>query len=166
CRRRPSPPSRYAAGRGSSLRLRRVTANAYRRAERAPLKWPFPSGEIAAHLEVPGLLAILHRGLGHAVVGPRLAALGDPRRRDLDDDLLERRGLGEHTPGTAHVTDRAVADGLREHLLAVDQLGAIAPRVEHAVAPEDLTFVREVDRGHLEALGVDVLPHVELGPVG
>ena len=39
-------------------------------------------------------------------------------------------------------------------------------RVEHPVALEDLALVRHVDRRQLELLGGDVLPHVELGPVG
>ena len=38
--------------------------------------------------------------------------------------------------------------------------------VEHAVALEDLSLVREVDRRQLELLARDVLPHVELRPVG
>ena len=41
-----------------------------------------------------------------------------------------------------------------------------ARRVQHPVAREHLAFVGEVDRGHLELLLGDVLPHVELGPVG
>ena len=43
---------------------------------------------------------------------------------------------------------------------------AVGDRVEHPVAAEDLALVGEVDRRHLELLGLDVLPHVELGPVG
>ncbi len=39
-------------------------------------------------------------------------------------------------------------------------------RVEHPVALEDLALVREVDRRQLEPLARDVLPDVELGPVG
>src|SRR5581483_12037679 len=52
------------------------------------LRHPSPS-------EVALALAVLHRGLRGAVVGARLAALGDPRGGDLRDHLLDRarRGL-------------------------------------------------------------------------
>ncbi len=46
------------------------------------------------------------------------------------------------------------------------QLDEGADRVEHPVAREHLAVVREVDRGHLQGLLGEVLPHVELGPVG
>ena len=36
----------------------------------------------------------------------------------------------------------------------------------HAVAAEDVALVGEVDGGHLDALALDVLPDVHLGPVG
>src|SRR5438128_7189530 len=81
--------------------------------------------EVLAALEVAGLLAILHRGLGHPVVGSRLATLGDPRGGDLRDHLAQRPRAGAHAAGAAHVADGAIADGLGEHLLAVDQLGAL-----------------------------------------
>src|SRR5215210_2048903 len=41
-------------------------------------------------LEVPHSLAVLHGGLGRAVVGAGLAALGHARGGDLLDDVLER----------------------------------------------------------------------------
>jgi len=37
---------------------------------------------------------------------------------------------------------------------------------EHAVSLEDTAPVREVDRWHVDLLVADVVPHVELGPVG
>ena len=49
-------------------------------------------GAASAMLEVPRDLAVFHRGLGDAVVGARLAALGDPRRGDLGDDRAEVGG--------------------------------------------------------------------------
>src|SRR5206468_7651134 len=48
---------------------------------------------------------------------------------------------------------------------AVHALDVIGDRVEHPVAAEDLALVREVHQRDLEALGEDVLPDVELGPV-
>src|SRR3977135_1545506 len=89
-----------------------------------------------ASSEVPGLLAVLHGGLGNPVVRPRLAALGHPRGGDLEHDLVQRGGLRAHAARAAHVADRAVADRVRDDLLAVDQLGVLAPGVEHPVAAE------------------------------
>src|SRR3954451_15603473 len=56
-------------------------------------------------LEVANALPVLHRGFADAVVGARLAALGDARRRDLGDDLLERARFADHAAGAAHVAD-------------------------------------------------------------
>ena len=53
----------------------------------------------------------------------------------------------------------------RERILALHPLDELADRVEHPVAPEHLTLVREVDRRQLEPFAGDVLPDVELGPV-
>src|SRR5439155_12849585 len=64
-----------------------------------------------------------------------------------------------------HVADGAEAHRRHERVLAGEPLDVLAGRVEHPVAPEDLPLVREVDRRQLELLALDVLPHVELGPV-
>src|SRR4051812_15060334 len=132
------------------------------RSERATRPLPLP---LPLPLEVAGNLAVLHRGLADAVVRARLAALRDLRRRDLGDDVVQRGRGRRHGAGAAHVADRAVADARRERLLAVDELDVRRQRVEHAVPPEDLALVGEVDRRDLEALLGDVLPDVELGPV-
>src|SRR4051812_12333683 len=133
------------------------------RSERATEPYPWPLRPWP--LEVAGNLAVLHRGLADAVVRARLAALRDLRRRDLGDDVVQRGRGRRHGAGAAHVADRAVADARRERLLAVDELDVRRQRVEHAVPPEDLALVGEVDRRDLEALLGDVLPDVELGPV-
>src|SRR5262245_677524 len=96
-------------------------------------------------LEVANALAILHRRLAGAVVGPRLAALGDVRRRDLGDDLFERRRRRADAAGAAHVADGAEAHGLGERLLVGIALDVVADGVEHPVAPEHLARVGEVD---------------------
>src|ERR1700752_1769333 len=80
-------------------------------------------GDAGGVLEAPVLLAVLHGGLRDAVVGSRLAALGDRRGGDLEHNFGERQGARAHAAGAAHVTYGAVADGLGEDLLAVDQLG-------------------------------------------
>src|SRR4029079_14181591 len=145
------PWRRRAGGRSASTCRRRPTRRW--RASRDPL-------------EVALLLAVLHGGLGRAIVGARLAALGDVRRRDLGDDVLEGRGGGPYRARAAHVADRAVAHGRGERLLILHQLDELADRVEHPVAREPLALVGHVDVRQLELLGRDVLPHVELGPVG
>src|SRR3954447_1017818 len=116
-------------------------------------------------LEVANALPVLHRGFRDAVVGARLAALGDARRRDLGDDLVDRPRLADDAAGARHVAYGAEAHGRAERLLLGEALDEVGDRVEHPVAPEDLALVREVDRRQFEALARDVLPHVELRPV-
>src|SRR5919202_1978991 len=133
------------------------------RSERATEPYPLPLRPLP--LEVAGNLAVLHRGLADPVVGARLAALGDLRRGDLGDDGVELRRRRGDSARAAHVADGPVAHARRERLLAVDELDVGRERVEHPVAAEHLALVREVDRRDLEALLLDVLPDVELGPV-
>ncbi len=71
-----------------------------------------------------------------------------------------------HRARARHVADGAVADRHALRRLAVEQLDVLGDRVEHPVAGEHLALVGEVDRGQLEPLRRDVLPDVELGPVG
>src|SRR5271166_5310585 len=108
-----------------------VTADPLKPSARTPARGARPSNRSRRPLEVPGLLAVLHGGLGDAIIGAGLAPLGDRRRRDLQDDLLDARRPGQDAAGAAHVTDRPVADGVGEDLLAVDQLGPGVPGVDH-----------------------------------
>ena len=82
------------------------------------------------------------------------------------DDLLDRRRMRAHAPGARHVADRAEPHPFAERLLVRVPLDELGRGIEHPVALEDLALVREVDRGEIELLARDVLPHVELGPVG
>src|SRR5215211_3007531 len=68
-------------------------------------------------LEVAVTLAVLHRGLGEAVVGARLAALGHARGGDLRDHVAQRDRLRAHGAGAGHVADGAEAHRLLEHRL-------------------------------------------------
>src|SRR5258706_16416932 len=95
-------------------------------------------------LEVADTLTVLHRGFADAVVGTGLAALGDAGRSDLGDDVLEPRGVRQHTAGARHVADRAEAHGRGERLLVGEALDGLGDGVQHAVALEDLAPVREV----------------------
>src|SRR5207248_675077 len=125
--------------------------------------WPLPSMTVS--LEVATAFAVLHGRLAHSVVGARLAALGDARGCDLLNHGVERDRPRLHGARARHVAHRAVPHARLERLLAFDQLDEWAERIEHAVALEHLALVGEVDRGDLELLLGDVLPHVELGPV-
>src|SRR5581483_8408909 len=116
-------------------------------------------------LEVANALPVFHRRLADAVVGARLSTLGDTRRRDLRDDLLEGRRLTDDPARAAHVANRAKAHRGTEGILAGHPLHELRRRVEHPVTAEHLALVRVVDRRQLEILARDVLPHVELGPV-
>src|SRR5439155_26196109 len=91
-------------------------------------------------LEVANALPVLHRGLADAVVGARLAAFGDARRRDLVHHVVERARLADHAAGAAHVADGAEAHGRRERLLVGQPLDDVGARVYHPVAPEDLAL--------------------------
>src|SRR5690606_31419392 len=124
-----------------------------------------PVSTISPISEVPFALAVFHRRLGEAVVGARRAALGDARRRDLLDHLVDRGGPAAHRARARHVADRAEADGLLEDRLAGQHLEARRRRVEHPVALEPRALAREVELRDLDLLLADVLPHVELGPV-
>src|SRR5947208_336097 len=69
-------------------------------------------------------------------------------------------------PSPPRSRGRRRASARAQRLLTVDQLHERTDRVEHAVAREDLALVGKVDRGNLELLLGDVLPDVELGPIG
>src|SRR4051812_24665473 len=119
----------------------------------------------SVELEVTNALPVLHRGLADAVVGTGLPTLGDARRGDLADDLVDRLRVGDDAAGARHVADRAEANGGRERILALHPLDVVGGGVEHAVTPEHVALVREVDDRQLELLALDVLPDVELRPV-
>src|SRR5215207_253849 len=117
-------------------------------------------------LEVALALAVFHAGLTDAVVGPRGAALGDAGHRGLLDDRLYARCHRLDGAGAGGVAHGAKADGTLLDLLAVEQRDPRRLGQPHAVAVEHPPGVGEVDARQLDALGGDVLPDVELGPVG
>src|SRR5215831_13722949 len=100
--------------------------------------------------EVANALSVLHGGLAEAVVGARLAALGDSRGGDLLHDRLDGGRLRLDAARARHVADRAEANGGNERILALHPLDVRRGGVQHPVAAEDLPLVREVDRRQLE----------------
>src|SRR3984885_1065664 len=122
-------------------------------------------GNVVMGLEVPLALAVFHGGLREAVVRPRCSALGDPRRRDLADDPLDRVGRGAHCTSAGRITDGTEAHRLLADLFATLGAHPFAESQEHAVALEYFSFVRVIDGRKLDALAPDVLPDVELGPI-
>ena len=72
--------------------------------------------------------------------------------------------LGAHGAGDRHVAHGAVAHGGGERLGG--RRDVLRDGVEHPVVLEHLALVGEVDRRQLELLLLDVVPDVELGPVG
>src|ERR1700722_1518868 len=123
-------------------------------------------GRVVMGLEISFALAVLHCRLREAVVGPGGAAFGDSGTGDLADDLLDRVGTRAHRPGAGGVTHRAEAHGLLADLFGSLRAHPLAEGEQHAVAFDDLALVRVVDRRQLDPLPPDVLPDVELGPVG
>jgi hypothetical protein len=117
-------------------------------------------------IEIALALPVFHRRLAELVVAPGGAALGDPGRRDLGDHLGHGVRVGLHRGGQAGVADRPVADPAHADLLAVAGPAVWMDAEEHAAAGEHLPLVREVDRRQADALPLDVLPDVQLGPVG
>src|ERR687896_2626309 len=116
--------------------------------------------------EVAFLLAVFHGRLAGPVIRPGLAALGDAGGRDLLDDLIQRGGHRLDRTGAAHVAHGAVADHRLEHGLVLVAVGVRAVGQQHAVPFEHHARVREVDGWDLDLFPPDVVPDVELGPVG
>src|SRR6476646_3845939 len=83
------------------------------------------SSACCACSEIADTLAILHRRLGEAVIGPRLAAPGHACRRDLVAHLRDRCRAGHDAPRARHVADGAEADACGERLLAVHALDVV-----------------------------------------
>ena len=125
-----------------------------------------PAGQLdGRHQKYPSRFSVLHRRLRGPVVGPGLAAFGYGRGLGLGDHRRYVRCLRPHRPGDRQVADRAIAD----HGL-LDVFGRSRPDPcrfgeQDPVALQHPPAMGEVDRGQLELLGLDVAPHVELGPV-
>src|SRR6185503_16211070 len=119
CARRPRAGPRRStwsrtAGARSAWTCRRPPSPRWRTAGCPSIWWP---------LEVALLLAVFHRGLTRPVVGPGLAALGDPGGRDLLDHRVQGRRRRLHRAGAGRVAHGAVAHGRLERRLVVLPVG-------------------------------------------
>src|SRR5215211_1342226 len=116
--------------------------------------------------EIPLLLLPLHRGRRIVIDQPALA-LGRRRDEYLLDNGFEGLGLALDRAGERVAAERAKADlphprtfaGLERHALVVDH-------DQRAVARDHRTRLGEVERHDGNRFLIDVLPDVELGPVG
>src|SRR5881628_1561126 len=115
--------------------------------------------------EVSFLLAPFHGGFRGLVVHACGPALGDRSQRRLGDDLGGRCRRGLDRAGAADVADSAKAHRKLLDPFAGARWGDLRHRNEQAVAAQHRAAVGVVDGGHGEALALDVLPDVELGPV-
>src|SRR6267143_1683305 len=118
-----------------------------------------------SHLEVPLLLPSLHGGFRRLVVHPRRAALGQPRNPGFFDDFFCIESIGFDRASAADISDRAEAHRDLFHRFPRPWRRNRRHRNEQAAATHDRTAMHVVDRGHVQALALDVLPDVELGPV-
>ena len=92
-------------------------------------------------------------------------ALGAGRQEHLLDDVGERGRLRLDGPG-----ERVAAEGAEAHrahldLARLDRHAVVVDHDQRAVALDDRALGRVVERHDRDVLLVDVLPHVELGPV-
>src|ERR1700685_788658 len=114
-----------------------MVANRRRSMVSTPSSGPPAGGEpgnVVMGLEVPLTLAVFHRRLRKAVVGPGGSALGDPGRGDLTDDLLHRVGRGDHRSRAGGVPDGTEAHRLLADFLACPGAHPFADGQEHARA--------------------------------
>src|SRR4051812_17912519 len=112
------------------------------------------------------LLFLLHAcAAGIAVNHPALT-LRTPRHEHLGDDVLDRLRLALDRPRQRVATERAEAHLAHHRLLAVQREALVVDHQDHAVAFHRRPLRRIIQRHDLDLLLEDVLPHVELGPVG
>src|SRR5687768_16229114 len=139
-----------------------------------PMSVLFPSSTLPAvqmrrrplsTLEVSLTLLQLHRAV-LIVIDDAQLALGLPSGNQLLDDLRNGIGIGPDGAGARRAAERshAALDDLR--LLAGHRDDKRLFLDDQRVAPDDdLAFLREIERHDGDLFHVDVLPHVELGPV-
>src|SRR5574338_366311 len=118
-------------------------------------------------LEVALLLLLLHaRGARVAVDDPAFALRG-ARGEHLGDDLLDRLRVAFDRARQGIAAERPEPHLARDHRLArLEPHALIVDHQDHAVANHRRALRGEVERDDLDLLPEDILPDVELGPVG
>jgi hypothetical protein len=93
-------------------------------------------------------------------------ALGVLRRDQLFDDLRDGVGGRPDGPGAGRAAQRphAAHDALRP-LAGQQRDERLLERNQRVAAHDDLALLREIERHHGDAFGLDVAPDVDLGPV-
>ena len=119
------------------------------------------------HQKYPSRFFVFHRGVLVLVDQPP-GAFGDARGAHLGDDLLQRGGGAirpRRTAGSSRASGTAPA-GRPAFSPGSKRMRSSSTTIS---APSRTTVGRsggEIQRHHVDALGQDVGPHVELGPVG
>src|SRR5437868_1597119 len=122
--------------------------------------------EACAMSEIPFLLFLLHRG-GRVVIDDPALPLRTAGQQHLLDDLGERGGLAFHGTRERIAAERAESDaahlrlltGLQRHALVIDH-------DECPIALHNGTARRKIQGYERYVLQMDVLPDIELRPVG
>src|SRR4051812_28689027 len=115
--------------------------------------------------EIPLLLLLLHRR-ARIVIDHATLTLGRARKRHLADDRGQCVGIRLDRAGQRIAAERAEAHAPYRRLFAVAERHALV--VDHhqdAVTLDDGPLGGEVERHDVDALLLDVLPNIELGPV-
>src|ERR1043166_8688114 len=118
-----------------------------------------PASEIAL------ALFALQRGIGVAVDQAALPFRA-ARLAQFGDDLSDRGRLGFDRAGQWIAAERAKPDA--PHVGRLARLQGQAVVIDHdprAAALHDGTFLGKIERHHIDAFRLDVLPDIELGPV-
>ena len=121
---------------------------------------------LARHLEVAVFLFVFHRAFA-VVVDDTILSLGIIGHQHLADDFGHGGGFRFHGPGKG-----VTAQGAETH--AAHFGGFIGPQREAlvidtdqgAIALNHRPFGGEVEVGHGDLFQVDILPDVELSPIG
>ena len=117
------------------------------------------------HLEIALPLLDFH-GAFLVVVDDAVFALGAAELDHLLDDLGDRVGLGADGAGAGSAAERAHAAHDHLRLLAGQQRDVVLDRDQRLAADHHRARLGEVQRHDRDVLQVDVMPDVQLRPVG
>ena len=111
-------------------------------------------------------VSLLH-GAGSVEIDDPALPLRDPGPQQLADDRRQRRRLALDRAGERVAPQRAESHRAQTRaLVGAERQAIVVHHDEAAVALDHRTLGREVQRHDRDVLQVDVLPDVDLGPVG